>query len=164
MIIVRGNSGSGKSVLAKALRDSRPRGVAILGHDQLKREILHLSDRPGTHTVDYFDLSARFILDRGLHLVIEGILHEEIYGEMLRGLVRDHRGVTRCYRYDLSFEQTLSRHLTKWNADVVSEQKLRSWYRPSDPLHGVTEQVITGDSELEETLSRVLADCDWARA
>lgn len=161
LVIIRGNSGSGKSVLAKAIRDARPRGIAILGHDQLRREILHLPDRPGAMTVDYYDLSARFVLDRGLHLVIEGILHEEIYGDMLRALVADHRGVTRAYRYDLSFEQTLERHRTKDLAHVVTDEKLRSWYRESDPLHGVDETVIAPDSSLAATTELVLSDCGW---
>src|SRR5690606_32290560 len=67
-IIIRGNSGSGKSILAQAIRSARPRGVAILGHDPLRREILHVSDRPGALSVDYIDMSARFALDNGLHV------------------------------------------------------------------------------------------------
>lgn len=161
LIVVRGNSGSGKSALAHAIRDARPRGVAILGHDQLRREILHLPDRPGALTVEFYDITARFILARGLHLVIEGILHEEIYGDMLRRLVADHRGVTRCYRYELSFEETVERHRSKALADVVTVEKLRSWYRSADPLHGVDEQVIEASSALSATTARVLGDCGW---
>lgn len=41
LIIICGNSGSGKSSLAKAIRTARPRGIAIVGHDVLRREILH---------------------------------------------------------------------------------------------------------------------------
>lgn len=161
LIVIRGNSGSGKSELARSIREARPRGVAILGHDQLRREILHLRDRPGNLTVEFYDLTARFILDRGLHLVIEGILHEEIYGDMLRRLIADHRGITRCYRYDLSFEETAQRHRGKPLAAVVNEDTLRSWYREHDPLHGVDEHVIDAGSDLARTTARVLADCGW---
>jgi ABC-type glutathione transport system ATPase component len=42
LIVIRGNSGSGKSYLAQAIRDARPRGVAIVAHDVLRREILHV--------------------------------------------------------------------------------------------------------------------------
>lgn len=138
LVVVRGNSGSGKSALAAAIRAARPRGVAILGHDVLRRQILHVPDRPGALSVAYLDLSARFALDHGLHVVIEGILHEEIYGDVLRRLLDDHVGVTCCYRYDFPFEKTVRRHVTKGaTAQEFGEAEMRSWWRDQDPLHGV---------------------------
>lgn len=103
LVIIRGNSGSGKSALAMAVRKSLPRGVAIIGQDLLRRNILHVRDQKGLPAVDFIDLSARFALDRGFHVIVEGILHEEIYGDMLRALVSDHRGMTRCYRFNVPF-------------------------------------------------------------
>src|SRR5699024_11238908 len=90
-IVVHANSGSGKSRLAKAIRAVRPRGIAIVGQDVLRREILHVRDHPETPNVSYMDLSARFALEHGLDVVIEGFLHSEIYGEMLARLQSDHR-------------------------------------------------------------------------
>lgn len=57
LIIIRGNSGSGKSSLAKAIRAARPRGIAIVGQDVLRREVLHVRDHPETLSVPYMDLS-----------------------------------------------------------------------------------------------------------
>jgi chloramphenicol 3-O-phosphotransferase len=68
LVVVRGNSASGKSSLARSIRSARPRGIAVLGQDQLRREILHAREEQGNPTVDYLDLSARFALDRGLHV------------------------------------------------------------------------------------------------
>ncbi|HIW62800.1 MAG TPA: zeta toxin family protein, partial [Candidatus Stackebrandtia excrementipullorum] len=53
LIIIRGNSGSGKTTLAHAIRKARPRGVAIVAHDVLRREILHVRDHPGALSVAY---------------------------------------------------------------------------------------------------------------
>ena len=162
LVIVRGNSGSGKSALAAAVRAARPRGVAILGQDVLRRQILHVPDRPGALSVAYLDLSARFALDHGLDVVVEGILPEEIYGDVLRRLLEDHVGVSRCYRYDLSFEETLRRHATKgMTAGEFGEPEMRSWWRDRDLLHGVAERVIGPDSALEDTVRTVLSDCGW---
>lgn len=162
LIIVRGSSGSGKSTLARAIRTARPRGVAILGHDVLRREILHVRDHPGALSVDYLDLSARFALDRGLHVVVEGILHSESYGAMLTTLRRDHRGVTRCYRYDLALEETLRRHRTKPLAAEVTEDQVRSWYRPTDPVPALQETVLGPELGEDETLVTVFRDVGWA--
>lgn len=161
LIVIRGNSGSGKSTLAAAIRKSRPRGIAIVGQDQLRREILHVPDQAGL-AVGYIDLTARFALDHGLHVIIEGILQAEIYGGMLRRLLDDHRGVSTCYRYDVTFAETLRRHATKgMKAEEFGRDEMRSWWQDQDPLPGVAEKPIAQDSKLPDTVRMVLTDCRW---
>lgn len=80
--------------------------------------------------MSYIDMSARFALEHGLDVVIEGILYAENYGDMLFKLCQNHRGITRAYYYDLDFEETLRRHRTKTLASEVTEEQVRSWYRP----------------------------------
>jgi ABC-type dipeptide/oligopeptide/nickel transport system ATPase component len=164
LVTIRGNSGSGKSLLAQAIRSARPRGIAILGHDTLRREILHVPDRPGALSVDYIDLSARFALDHGLHVVIEGILHSEIYGDMLTGLVRDHRGTSASYCYELALDETLRRHRTKAKAAEVTEASVTSWFRPTDRVPGLHEFVFDSTFTTEQALDVVLSDVSWLDA
>ena len=148
--------------MAAAVRAARPRGVAVLGQDQLRREILHVRDEPGCLAVAYLDLSARFALHHGLHVVVEGILPEDVYGAVLRRLVADHVGVSRCYRYELSFAETVRRHATKGAAVTFSEDELRSWWRDQDPLHGLAERRIGPGSSVPDAVQMVLDDCGWA--
>lgn len=162
--MIRGNSGSGKSSLAKAIRAARPRGVAIIGHDVLRREILHVRDHPEALSVPYMDLSARFALDHGLHVVIEGILHSEIYGATLARLRSDHLGITRAYRYELELDETLRRHRTKALAEEVSVDTVASWYRSSDPVRELDERVFDASVSARGALERVLADVSWGDA
>lgn len=161
LITIRGNSGSGKSLLAHAIRAARPRGVAIVAHDVLRREILHVRDHPGALSVSYVDLSARFALDHGLHVVIEGILHSESYGEMLTRLRQDHRGVTHSYRYDLDLDETLRRHRTKSLVGGVSEEQVASWYRSRDLVEDLRESVFDAAVTPRAALERVLTDVRW---
>ena len=161
LIIIRGNAGAGKSALAAAIRAALPRGVAIIGHDQLRREILHVRDYPGTPAAAYVDLSTRFALDQGLHTVVEGIYHEEVYGPLFEQLISDHVGISRCYRYALSFEETMRRHATRPKAAEFGEAKMRTWWQELGPLPGTDEAVIGADSSLADSLRRVLADCSW---
>lgn len=163
LIIIRGNSGSGKTLLAHAIRKARPRGVAIISHDVLRREILHVRDHPESLSVGYIDLSARFALNHGLHVVVEGILHSESYGEMLTRLVEDHRGVSRCYRYDLDLAETLRRHRTKSLASEVSEEQVSSWHRSVDPAGTLPEIVVDATVSAESALDAVLSDVGWER-
>ena len=161
LILLRGNSASGKSSLARSIRTARPRGIAILGQDQLRREILHTHERPGNPTVGYIDLSARYALDHGLHVIVEGILYAHIYGDMLGRLLADHCGLSRCYRYQLTFEETARRHASKPQAAEYGPSEMREWWQEFDPLPGVTEKIIGPDESLEAATARVLADCGW---
>jgi chloramphenicol phosphotransferase-like protein len=164
LILLRGNSASGKSSLARAIRAARPRGIAIIGQDQLRRDILHVPEVPGNPTIGYLDLSARYALDHGLHVIVEGILYADIYAPMLTRLLVDHRGVSRCYRFQLPFDATVRRHATKPQASEYGADMMREWWRESDPLPGVTEHTIGGDVTLAGATARVVQDCGWGTA
>jgi chloramphenicol 3-O-phosphotransferase len=160
LITLRGESGAGKSALAAALRAARPFGtVAILAQDVIRLEILGTGVNAGGHPVGLVDLAARYLLGRGIDVVIEGGLRSEWYAETLTRLVADHRGTSRCYLYDLPFEETLRRHATKAVAAVFGEDELRRWWRGFDPIADLGESVITADDSLEATVARVLQDC-----
>lgn len=161
LILLRGNSASGKSSLARSIRASRPRGIAILGQDQLCREILHAREEPGNPTIGYIDLSARYALGQGLHVIIEGILYADIYGVMLTELLRDHRGVSHCYRYEIPFRETARRHANKPEAAAYGPETMWQWWRDSDPLPGMTEQVLGPEISLTDATAQILADCGW---
>ena len=161
LILLRGNSASGKSTLARSIRAARPRGIAIVGQDQLRRDIPHVNEKPGNLTVGYLDLSARYALDHGLHVIMEGILYADIYAAMLTQLLGDHRGITRCYRFQLDFDETVRRHATKPQAAEYGPDTLRDGWRERDPLPGVTERPIGAETTLAETTARIVRDCHW---
>ncbi|MEU8790870.1 AAA family ATPase [Streptomyces sp. NPDC048643] len=162
LVLLRGNSASGKSSVAAGLRDRFGRGLALVGQDNLRRLVLRERDRPGAANIGLIDLTARYALDAGYHVVVEGILYADHYGDMLAGLCADHRGKTRAYYLDVPFAETLTRHATKPIADDVDEARLRDWYRPRDLLPGVVETVIGADSALLATVDRVMLDTGLA--
>jgi uridine kinase len=47
LIVLRGNSASGKGTVASALRDRYGRGIAIVAQDNLRRTVLRERDVPG---------------------------------------------------------------------------------------------------------------------
>lgn len=158
LVVLRGNSGSGKSTVARALQRARPRDLAWIGQDLLRREMLRANDVPGGVAVDLVDTAARFALDRGLHVVVDGILGAPKYGAMLRCLARDHVGPTRTYLLDVPFEETLRRQATKPVADALGAEEMRAWYHPTPLVPGLGECVIGPESSAEQTLARLRAD------
>ncbi|WP_017582344.1 AAA family ATPase [Nocardiopsis valliformis] len=125
LIVIRGNSGSGKSTTAAALRTRYGRGIALVGQDNLRRHVLRERERTGGANIGLIDLTARYCLDQGYHVVVEGILHSARYTDMLTALTDDHRGISRHYYFDVSFEETLLRHATKPEMEGVHEEHLR---------------------------------------
>jgi hypothetical protein len=92
LIVLRGNSGSGKSSVAKALRDAYGRGVAVVSQDTIRRTILRDRDRPLAANIGLIDQVTRYCLENGCHVVVEGILDASRYGSMLAGLGGDYTG------------------------------------------------------------------------
>ncbi|MFI6853896.1 AAA family ATPase [Streptomyces sp. NPDC050416] len=148
LIVLRGNSASGKSSVAAGLREKSGRGLALVAQDNLRRTVLHEHDLPGAANIGLIDTVARYALDAGFHVVVEGILSADRYGDMLGRLSADHRGPTRHYHLDVPLDETLARHATKPIANEVDETRLRDWYRPLDLLPGGVETVIGADSSL----------------
>ncbi|MFF6911121.1 AAA family ATPase [Streptomyces sp. NPDC012466] len=162
LVVLRGNSGSGKSSVAAGVRERFGRGLALVGQDHLRRVVLRERDRPGAANIGLIDLTARYALDAGYHVVVEGLLYADHYGEMLTRLRADHRGPTHAYYLHVPFEETLVRHATKPIANEVGEARLRDWYRELDLLPGGIETVIGADSTLRESVDRVMLDTGLA--
>ncbi|MFF3350186.1 kinase [Streptomyces sp. NPDC002779] len=162
LVVLRGNSASGKSSVAAGLRETFGRGLALVGQDNLRRIVLRERDRPGAANIGLIDLTVRYALDAGFHVVLEGILYADHYGNMLAQLRADHRGPTYGYYLDVPFGETLVRHATKPIADDVNATQLRDWYREHDLLPGGIETVIGADSALHETVDRIMLDTGLA--
>ena len=158
LVVLRGNSGSGKSTVARALQRERPRDLAWVSQDLLRREVLRARDVAGATAVDLVDATARFALDRGLHVVVDGILNSWKYGAMLRCLVRDHVGASTAYLWDVPLEETVRRHATKPVADDFGEAELREWYHPRHLVPGLDEVVLGPEVTAEAALARIRGD------
>ncbi|MFJ5018299.1 AAA family ATPase [Streptomyces griseoluteus] len=161
LIVIRGNSASGKSSIAAGLRQRFGRNLAVVGQDNLRRDVLRERDRPGAANIGLIGLTARYALDAGFHTVVEGILYADRYAAMLTDLVREHRGVSRCYYLDVPLTETFARHATKADAaclSQVTDDHLRDWYRERDLLPGGLETVIDACSALAESVTRIMRE------
>ena len=160
LIVIRGNSGSGKSVVAAGVRAGRPYGtLAVVGQDVIRRTILGTHDDQSLAAVGLIDLTARYALNQGFDVIVEGILNAKWYGRALETLAQDHVGVTHSYIYDLPFGETVRRHSTKEVVDRFGEAEMREWWYGLQPIAALREARITKDETLTETVRRVLDDC-----
>lgn len=165
LVVLRGNSGSGKTTVARALQQWLGRDrLAVISQDVVRREVLWAHDTPGNPAIDLMDLMARYALDRGLSVVVEGILHPDRYGDMLRRLAQDHLGRTAAYFWDLPFEETLRRHRTKAKAAEFGAVEMRAWWYGRALVDGLQETSIGADTSTTDVLDMISADCGWNTA
>jgi predicted kinase len=162
LVILRGNSASGKSTVARRVQvEADGARIAVIGQDQVRRELLNEEDNPNLDTIGVVELLAEHCLDLGRTTIVEGIYKRIRYGEMfdrLRALAAARDLPVLIYYLDVGLEETIRRHAGKPIAGVVTDDDLRSWYRERDLLDVPGEQVL-GESMSEDVLvERILAD------
>jgi hypothetical protein len=163
LIVLRGNSASGKSTVAAEIRRLYGRGIAIVGQDNLRRVVLREHDVPGGANVGLIDTVARYALGHGYHVILEGILYAAHYGDMLDALRASHHSRSWFYYLDISFEETLRRHATKPQASEYGHAEMSSWYREHDTLPRGYEQIIGEDAPLDAIVQQVMDDTGLTR-
>jgi predicted kinase len=158
LIVLRGNSGSGKSTTARALRAHLGRQLALVEQDYVRRTVLKAPDTPDGPHYGLIELTVRYALNAGYDVVLEGILHRQRYRPLLERLARDHRGTTVAYYFDVSWQETLRRHATRPQAAEFGPGEMRGWYCHRDLLNWPDERLIPETATLTATIERILAE------
>jgi predicted kinase len=142
LVVIRGNSGSGKSTVAREVRHQYGRGCALVEQDYLRRMVLGERDRQGGLAPTFIAHAVSFLLANGYHVVLEGILAADRYSIALDELRHAHRGPTFFFYLSVSLEETLRRHRTRPQAAEFTADQMRSWYQAEDLLRFTGERVI----------------------
>ncbi|MFG2059385.1 AAA family ATPase [Micromonospora sp. NPDC048930] len=158
LVIVRGNSGSGKTTAAREVRRRYGRGVALLEQDHLRRVVLREHDSAHIDPVApaFITAMARTALDLGYHVILEGILHAERYAEALCQLINNHPGPVAVFYMDVSFDETVRRHLSRSEPIPVTADEMRQWYAHRDLLDIPGETVIPETTTFEQMVTTIL--------
>ncbi|GIE82127.1 hypothetical protein Aph02nite_80770 [Actinoplanes philippinensis] len=165
LVILRGNSGSGKTTTAREARRRYGRGCALIEQDHLRRVILREHGGLGDEA-----LAPRFIvattkaaLDAGYHVILEGILHTGEYGLPLRNLVASHPGRTACFYMDIGFEETVRRHRTREDPIPVTPEMMQEWYTKTDLLGIPNEKIIPENASFEQAVRTIMKESGLSR-
>lgn len=157
LIIIRGNSGSGKSSLSVELRERAlsPNRTALVEQDYLRRIVLKEKEAEGTNNIGLISQTVRFALERDYDVILEGILFSERYSAMLSELtkVADHNFI---FYLDVSLEETLERHKKKHNAHEFGEKEMRGWYNKNDTLGFEGEIILPESNTMEDSINTIL--------
>ncbi|MDB7100908.1 AAA family ATPase [Enterococcus mundtii] len=161
LIILRGNSASGKSTIASKIRQSFPRGeVMLISQDEVRLHILNVKDRIENPTADLIQSIALFGQGKFKVIVIEGILGTHIYKEMLVELVSNFQQNAHIYYFDISFGETVNRHKTREKSAQWGEKVMKKWWLEKDYLRLENEKTITDYMSEEQILKIILKDLE----
>ena len=156
VILIRGNSGSGKSVVARELHSILGQGNLLISKDNVRREMLNVKDRPNNLAISLIENILSYGISNCDYVILEGILAENKYGIMLRNSLKQADKVL-AYYYDLSFEETLKRHESKGVTDF-GEMEMKSWFTPKDFIGLENEKAIKEDVSKDKMIRNILED------
>jgi predicted kinase len=159
LVLVRGNSGSGKTSVAREVRRRHGRGCALIEQDYLRRIVLRERDDPSSLNVapGFIVHSVAYALDHGYHVILEGILYSPRYGGLLHDLLDRHAGRSHVFYLDVSYEETVRRHAMRPQAADFTPEEMRSWYAPRDLLGRPGEHVVPESSSMHDTVALITA-------
>ncbi|SOC42487.1 kinase [Ureibacillus acetophenoni] len=156
LIILRGNSGSGKTTIANCLQTHFGRGTLLVSQDIIRREMLKVNDREGNLSIDLIRQIAEYGKGKCEIVIVEGILYSKFYCEMLKNLIQFFNNKAFTYYFDLPFEETVRRHNTRAKKDDFGEESLRSWWIEKDYLGVDGETKLTAEMSQNEILDLII--------
>lgn len=157
LIIIRGNSGSGKGTIAQALRCRMGGRTALVGQDHFRRIVLKEKDVASADNIDLIAQTVEFALQREYDTILEGILAFSRYGPMLKRLVATWK-YSYVYYLDVTFEETLRRHATKPHSHEFGEAEMRQWWIERDLTGFACERLLPEDYSVEQSVASILKD------
>lgn len=158
LIIIRGNSGSGKTTVAKALQQKFGSNTMLLSQDMVRREILKVRDGVGTSACPLLIYMLEYGRKNCDVVILEGILDAVFYKDLFECAVKEYGSEIFAYYYDLPFEETLLRHETKPNRNDFGESDMRRWWKEKDFIGLIPEKVLTKEIGLDEVVEMIYAD------
>jgi adenylate kinase family enzyme len=158
LIILRGNSGSGKTTTGKALQRKFGHRTMLISQDVIRREMLFVKDGPNPE-------ASQLLLELALYgksncsiVILEGILNSNWYKNLFESLQDEFKDQIFAYYFDIPFEETLNRHQQKPNAHEFGEIEMRRWWNEKDLLDFIPEVLLHKDFGLNEIVDIVYQD------
>lgn len=152
LIILRGNSGSGKTTVAKALQEKFGRNTMLLSHDMVRMDILHAKDAEALPLIVQLLKYGRQNSDI---TILEGIFPVEVYMPLFETAIQEYGENIFAFYYDLPFEETLRRHAAKPNRADFGEEDMRRWWNEKDFIKIIPEKIITKDLSISDTIDMI---------
>ena len=88
LIILRGNSGSGKTTIAKGLQKKFGHGTMLISQDVVRREMLYVKDGEKPNVEELIFQLAMFGKQNCEIVIMEGIFNSKWYNNLFKKLLK----------------------------------------------------------------------------
>lgn len=158
LIILRGNSGSGKTTTGKSLQRKFGHGTMLISQDVVRREMLFVKDGTDPEAGQLLLELAVYGKNHCNIVILEGILNSDWYKELFKNLLIEFNNQIFAYYFDIPFEETLNRHKQKPNAHEFGEKEMRKWWNEKDLLGIIPEVCLNKELSLNEIVDMIYQD------
>ena len=158
LVILRGNSGSGKTTVAKLLQRQLGRNTLMIPQDTVRREMLWAHDGPNPPALPLLMELLRYGYSHSSVTILEGILDSETYRPLFDVAASLYGTEIYAYYFDIPFAETLRRHATKPNRLDFGETDMRRWWKEKDYIGTIPEKPITASQTADEIVKMILSD------
>lgn len=155
LIILRGNSGCGKTTIAKELQRKFGRNTMLISQDVIRRDMLNVKDGETTIALPLMKELLSYGSKYSNIVILEGILHGDWYKSLFELATQLFGARVYAYYFDISFEETLKRHQTKPNCNDFGEREMRRWWCEKDYSNVLNEVCITEERDIDNIITEI---------
>lgn len=155
LIILRGNSGSGKTTVAKGLQEKFGANTMLISQDVVRREMLMVKDGADNQALPLMMKLLQYGWEHSRIVILEGIMVSSWYRPLFEKAVSLYGDNIHAFYFDISFEETLRRHRSKPNCNEFGEEAMRRWWREKDYSDVLYESAIKESEQQGEIIRRI---------
>ena len=155
IIILRGNSGSGKTTTAKRLQKKLGHGTMLISQDVVRREILYVKEGKKQNVSDLLFKLAMFGKANCEFIILEGILNSKYYNNLFEKILKEFKNNIHAFYFDIPFEETLRRHKTKLCSEEFGEAEMKTWWNDKDFIKSIPETLIGEELSVDEIVNMI---------
>ena len=155
LIILRGNSGSGKSTIAKELQSKFGQNTMLISQDEIRRNMLNVDDGENTPALPRMKELLIYGSKHSDIVILEGIMNADWYKSLFELAIQVYGTEVFAYYFDLPFEETVKRHLTRAKCQEFGAKEMRRWWREKDFSNILHETSITAEKDMENIVKDI---------
>lgn len=160
VIMIRGNSGSGKTTIAKHLQREFGQDTMMLSQDTIRGQIV--LDKTGRDrlVVEAMISLIEFAYKNELTVIVEGVMNSEYYTPLFNRIKDLYKTRICAYYFDLTREETFKRHQNSDKSTMFGEAEMRIWWK-EDYLSDIPEKMIDETMSVEDIAEMIYKDMNY---
>ncbi len=158
LIILRGNSGSGKTTIAKQLQLIIGRNTMMISQDTIRRDMLKVKDGANSKAIPLMMELLKYGFNNSEVVILEGILRAAWYDPLFSLALQLYKTNIYSYYFDISFEETLKRHSTREERNRFGINEMQGWWVEKDYSSLLSEKTIIEEYSVEDSINMILSD------